>query len=148
MKPTNCRLNARAFAGFLALLVTGCTNTSHQMPAFYNVLAEQTGQNGRSCVDVDDIRGYGVLKHDVISVDGRDGYYLMTVLPGCMSLQTSSRALFDDHFGDICGGGQSRIRTDGNACTIRSVFEFSDRSAAFDTYNTAKDAYSAAKAQR
>ncbi|MBU2885532.1 hypothetical protein KO507_07135 [Gilvimarinus agarilyticus] len=117
----------------------GCsTSTKPAAPSMTTALLEVTQQNGRACVQVNDITGYGVLERDVISINARGNhYYLATVRPGCFDLGISPNALFDDHFGDVCGGGVSRLRTGDSHCQIRSVFEFEDREQAFTAHDDA-----------
>jgi len=100
------------------------------------MLREATGQNGRACVRLADIRSYGVLKHDVVSINAFNGYYLATVLPGCLDLQSSIGALFRGSFGEVCGGAMNRIVTDDDQCLINQVFEFEDRDEAFAIFDS------------
>ena len=126
---------------FLSIALLGsCANNSSQTSGkLSSLLGEQSQQNGRACFYVRDIQGYGVLEHNVISVDARQNYYLLTVLPGCTSLQTASGALFQNDFNEICGGGRSKIRSGGDLCTIRSVYEFENREQAFRTFDEVKE---------
>jgi len=112
-------------------------------PPFYKVLAETLEENGRACVRHSDIRGYGVLDHDVISIDARRAYYLATVMPGCNALNTSPTALFEERFSEVCGGGMHKLYTGGDHCTIRQIFEFDSREAAFEAHGKAVEAYDA-----
>ena len=120
----------------LLLALTGCSTTSG--PALYDVLPDTTGQNGRACVQARDIDGYGILDNHVISIDGGRRYYLATLMPGCNGVSTSSRALFQDRFDDVCGGGMYKLHSGGDTCAIRQLFEFENRQAAFDAYDAAK----------
>lgn len=129
-----------ATAPLLAAL-SACTTTGESVPSFYDVLAETAGQNGRACVRHSDIRGYGVLDHDVISIDGRRNYYLATVMPGCNALDTSPSALFEERFSEVCGGGMHKVYAGGDHCTIRQMFEFENREAAFEAHRNAVERY-------
>ena len=131
-----------ATASLLAAL-SACTTTGESVPSFYDVLAETAGQNGRACVRHSDIRGYGVLDHDVISIDGRRNYYLATVMPGCNALDTSPSALFEERFSEVCGGGMHKVYAGGDHCTIRQMFEFENREAAFEAHRNAVERYDA-----
>lgn len=131
-----------ATAPLLAAL-SACTTTGESVPSFYDVLAETAGQNGRACVRHSDIRGYGVLDHDVISIDGRRNYYLATVMPGCHALDTSPAALFEERFSEVCGGGMHKVYTGGDHCTIRQMYEFENREAAFEAHRNAVERYDA-----
>ncbi|WP_024460550.1 DUF6491 family protein [Marinimicrobium sp. LS-A18] len=131
-----------ATAPLLAAL-SACTTTGESVPSFYDVLAETAGQNGRACVRHSDIRGYGVLDHDVISIDGRRNYYLATVMPGCNALDTSPSALFEERFSEVCGGGMHKVYAGGDHCTIRQMYEFENREAAFEAHRNAVERYDA-----
>lgn len=131
-----------ATAPLLAAL-SACTTTGESVPSFYDVLAETSGQNGRACVRHSDIRGYGVLDHDVISIDGRRSYYLATVMPGCNALDTSPSALFEERFSEVCGGGMHKVYAGGDHCTIRQMYEFENREAAFEAHRNAVERYDA-----
>lgn len=119
----------------LAAVLASCASTGRDMPRVGEMLSEASGQNGRACVRVRDIQGYGVLEGNVISIDSTTDYYLATVLPGCVDLQTSVRALFSGDFGEICGRTMGTIATGGDRCVINQVFEFEDREQAFETYH-------------
>ena len=99
-------------------------------------LRDVTGQNGRACILKSDIKSYGVLKNNVVSINGVRKYYLATVLPGCTDLQTSARAMFSGKFGSVCGQTSDSITTRGNRCTIGQIFQFDNKDQAFDTYNS------------
>jgi hypothetical protein len=123
----------------LALLCTGligCSNQQSKAPHISTMLIEETGQNGRACVRSSRIRGYGILKHDVISIDGHRDYFLATVRPGCLSLSTSIQAAFSGDFGEVCGGINDKIISGGDSCTIRHIFKFDDRKQAFAVYES------------
>lgn len=128
-------LGAAVFTAILA----GCA-TGRDVPRISEMLRDNTGQDGRACVRVDDIQGYGVLENDVISIDsfGRE-YYLATVLPGCLDLATSPAIRFRGDFGEICGQSGDTIvtglLTGESSCTIGQMFEFGSREEAFATYN-------------
>ena len=133
-------------ASILALAVlAGCSTTP--MPNISTTLLDTTGQDGRACVDTSDIRGYGVLEQDVISIDARNNYYLATVLPGCNNLEVSARAMFSSRFYEVCGGGMDHVRTGGDNCTIRNMFEFENREEAFAAHDAAIAARKAAAEQ-
>ncbi|MGD8177009.1 DUF6491 family protein [Marinimicrobium sp. ARAG 43.8] len=125
----------------MAALVTLAGCATQEGPSFYSVLQETSEQNGRACIRHSDIRGYGVLDRDVISIDGRRHYYLATVLPGCNALGVSPAALFEQRFNEVCGGGQHRLYTGGDHCTIRQIFEFNSREEAFAAHEQALKAY-------
>ncbi|WP_347332121.1 DUF6491 family protein [Marinimicrobium locisalis] len=131
--------------GLAVALLAGCSTTGGDTPSFNQVLKETTGQNGRACVREDDIRGYGVLDHDVVSIDGRRNYYLATLLPGCNDVGTSPRAAFEERFTEVCGGGMHKMHTSGDHCTIRHLFEFEDREAAFEAHKKAVESYKEAR---
>ncbi|UTF58722.1 DUF6491 family protein [Gilvimarinus sp. DA14] len=117
--------------------LSGCSTTGGPSTNISSILQDTTGQNGRACIDAGDIRGYGVLEKNVISIDAFNKYYLATVLPGCTNLEVSTRAIFEQRFAEVCGGGMDSVRTGGDNCTIRSIFEFEDRSEAFAAHEQA-----------
>lgn len=120
-----------------AILLSACA-TTEEVPRFHQILFDTAEQNGRACIRQRDIRGYGVLERDVVSIDGGRQYYLATVLPGCQALQTSPSALFEGRFSEVCGGGRDRVVTEGDDhCTIRHIFKFESREAAFETHRAA-----------
>jgi hypothetical protein len=115
-------------------MLAGCA-TGRDVPRVSRMLAEEIPQNGRACVRLGDIRSYGVLEDNVVSIDGTRNYYLATVLPGCNDLQTSVRSLFSGGFGEICGQSMNKIATGGDSCTINKLYEFKSRDEAFAVYN-------------
>lgn len=126
-------------AGAMAMLVAGCTTTGNDVPSVADMLREDTGQNGRACIRQTDMRGYGILKNRVLSIDGQRNYYLATVHPGCTDLQTGARSIFSGSFGEICGQRMDAIATQGDLCTIGQIYEFENREAAFETYNAIQE---------
>jgi len=131
----------------LVAALSACTTTGESVPSFYDVLAETAGQNGRACVRQNDIRGYGVLDHEVISIDARRNYYLATVLPGCNALDTSPAALFEERFSEVCGGGMHKVYVRDDHCTIRQMYEFESREAAFAAHRRAVERYNALRSE-
>lgn len=123
--------------------LAGCSNTASR-PNISYVLLDNTGQNGRACINTSDIRGYGLLDQDVISIDAGRHYYLATVMPGCIDLASSTRAIFSSRFAQVCGGGMDRIHTQDDSCTIRTIFEFDNRETAFEVHGSAIKARNAA----
>ncbi|MCP8899643.1 DUF6491 family protein [Gilvimarinus xylanilyticus] len=134
VKTTHSLLPLTTTALFAAA-ITACSTTGGPSTNVSSLLLDATGQNGRACLDVKDIRGYGVLDGDVISINTNREYYLATVLPGCMDLQMSTHAMFKQRFGEICGGGMDSVRTGGDNCTIRNIFEFENRESAFAVHD-------------
>lgn len=132
-------------SGLAMALLAGCSTTNGDAPRFQQVLKDTTGQDGRACVQERDIRGYGVLDYDVVSIDGRRNYYLATLLPGCHDVGTSPRAVFEERFTEVCGGGMHKMYTSGDHCTIRHLFEFEDREAAFEAHQKAVESYKEAR---
>lgn len=119
-------------------LLSACA-TQNETPTLSSVLATEAVQNGRACVRQSDIRGYGVPEDRVVSIDGRNKYYLATVLPGCIDLATSARAFFGGDFFEVCGQTGDKIVTRDEQCTINQIFEFEDRDEAFETLEKAKE---------
>lgn len=116
--------------------LTACAQMGERdMPSVDRMLSENTGQNGRACVRLSDIQSYGVLEDNLVSINGRRDYYLATVLPGCVDLQTSMRALFSGDFGEVCGQTMDRVVTQDDQCTINHIYQFDNRDEAFAAYH-------------
>lgn len=129
----------------LGTTLAACSSTGMQSSVnISTALQEVTGQNGRACIWGRDIKGFGVLQDDVLSIDAfGDGYYLATVMPGCNDLGLSARAMFQERFGEVCGGGMNRVQAGSSHCQIRHIFEFENREQAFAAHDeaiTVKDA--------
>ena len=119
---------------FFGVLLVSCSSNP-SLPRFDSMLQEATGQNGRACVRTHDIDGYGVLKNNIVSIDGGRKYYLASLMPGCVNIETSMAAMFAGRFPEICGGSNDKIVTRDETCQIRQMFEFESREAAFETYD-------------
>ncbi|MDO3384423.1 DUF6491 family protein [Gilvimarinus sp. SDUM040013] len=132
-------LSTAAIASALIVGLSSCaTQDSKSSVNISTALLETTGQNGRACVRASDIQGFGVLKDDVLSIDAfGNEYYLATVMPGCTDLGLSARGMFEERFGDVCGGGMNRVKTGSSHCRIRHIFEFKTREQAFAAHDTA-----------
>jgi hypothetical protein len=119
---------------FLSLV--SCISLGVNLPSYDKLLKAQTEQDGRACVRQRNIRGYGMLDDNVISINvgGRNPYYLVTILYQCNSLQTSFSAGFKGDFLELCGGGRDKILTSDESCPIKSIFEFESREEAFATF--------------
>lgn len=119
---------------FLSLV--SCASLGVNLPSHDELLKSETGQNGRACVRQHNIRGYGMLDDEVISISatGKSRYYLITILLRCHSLQTSFSAGFKGDFSQLCGGGRDKILTSEESCPIKSIFEFKSREDAFATF--------------
>lgn len=116
--------------------LSACASTKN-VPTLTESLRETTGQNGRACVRTSEIRGYGVRDNNVINIDASRGYYLATVRPGCLDLNTSMAVMFGGSYSEICGGRTDKITTGDNQCTINQLFKFESREAAFGAYEAA-----------
>jgi hypothetical protein len=116
--------------------LVSCTSLRVNLPSYDELLRVQTEQDGRACVRQFNIRGYGMLDDDVISINasGKNRYYLVTTLFQCRSLQTSFTAGFKGDFSELCGGGRDKILTSEESCPIKSIFEFKSREEAFATF--------------
>jgi hypothetical protein len=122
------------FLAISTVFIVSCASTP-ELPDVGKMLRDTTGQNGRACIRQGDIRSFGVLENDVVSIDGTRKYYLATVMPGCHDLHTSVRAMFSGGFGEVCGGTTNKIVTRGDRCIIRQMFEFKNRKEAFAAHN-------------
>jgi hypothetical protein len=119
--------------------LVSCSSVGVNLPSYDNLLKAQTKQDGRACVRQRNIRGYGMLDGDVISISasGKSRYYLVTTLFQCQSLQTSFSVGFKGDFFELCGGGRDRILTSEESCPIKSIFEFESREKAFAIFEKA-----------
>lgn len=129
--------NLVLMGGAVAVLAACASPHKNPAPSVSSLLMESSGQNGRACVQQRDIRGYGVLDDDWVSVDATRNYYLARLMPGCNSIVTSPRAAFESRSYEVCGGGGSQLHTADDSCTIRYLFEFESREEAFKAYKDA-----------
>lgn len=127
--------------GMYLASLAGCASLQSNLPNYDELLKTQTEQNGRECIRDSQIRGYGVLNDDVVSIDARrpNEYYLMTTLYRCQSLVMSNSAAFVGGFSELCGGGRDKIFTGEDSCPIKSIFKFESREQAFDAFDQAKE---------
>jgi hypothetical protein len=135
----------KVFKYCLAIITFGslvsCSSLLVNLPSYDDLLKTETQQNGRACIRQHNIRGYGLLDDDVISIDarGKNRYYLVTTWLQCHSLQTSFSAGFKGDFFELCGGGRDKIITSEESCSIKSIFEFESREQAFATFEKADE---------
>lgn len=115
----------------------GCASGNKFTPKIGDVIAEQTGQDGRACVRVNNIRGYGV-NDDVINISAGRKYFVATTLYHCHNLELSSHALFDSRFTEACGGS-AYIVTRNERCPIQHIFEFENRKEAHAAVKVAEE---------
>jgi hypothetical protein len=114
-----------------------CSSSGVNLPSYDELLKVETQQNGRACIRQHNIRGYGILDDEVVSISasGKNRYYLATTLLQCHSLQMSFAAGFKGGFSEICGGGRDKILTNEESCPIKSIFEFNSREEAFTAFD-------------
>jgi hypothetical protein len=119
-----------------AIGITACSSLVANLPSNDELLREYTQQDGRECIRDRDIRGFGVLDNDVISVDSRTRgeYFLMTTLYRCHSLGVSAQVAFVGKYPEFCAGGSDKINTGEEACPIKSIFKFESREKAFEAF--------------
>ena len=120
--------------------MTGCSSSPYPpMPQeMIAALSETTGQNGRECMRVSDISGYGTVNDSVLSVSSKfRKHYLLVTLFRCPEMEVSSTALFKGSFTELCGGGRDAVIAGSRRCPVQGVFEFEDREAAFAAYDRA-----------
>ncbi|MDT0596500.1 DUF6491 family protein [Glaciecola petra] len=121
-------------------LLFACDITSNKGSGLLNnntLLLSITEQDGRACLREDDIRGFGILDDDVISVESRrrGEYYLLTTLYHCPSIQFSPKLAFSASFNELCGGGgRASVISGDEICPIRNIFKFENRQQAFDAF--------------
>ncbi|GLR69220.1 DUF6491 family protein [Agaribacter marinus] len=135
------KIHATAFAIGASILLSACVSTEPPLPKYDELLKAETQQDGRACIQQRNIRGFGVLEDNVISIDavGKKDYYLITTIYQCNSLQTDFRAGFKGSFTQLCGGGRDRVITSEESCPIRSIFEFESREEAFSAFNKTRE---------
>ena len=124
-----------------SLLAAACSSTSFSpTPVEMNdALKTITGQDGRACVRVQDISGYGTLDDTTVSVSDKfRRHYLMVTAHRCPAMETSPRAAFKGSFTEFCGQRDS-LFSGGDRCLVRSIFEFENRDAAFDAHDQAEE---------
>ena len=132
------------FFGLVATIIVGvllmaCTNQKEQSQfSMEDALQQQTGQNGRTCMRLSDIDGYN-FDGRVITIDGGRRYYVGTTLMRCHEADMAVNMKFDGPGGDFCGSPNSTITTRDGRCTMKSLFEFGNRKAAFAAIETAKE---------
>lgn len=122
-------------------LTVSCSTTSYTPTSreMNDALMEITGQDGRSCVRVSDISGFGPLDDSTVSVSDKfRAHYLMVTSFRCTELGTSFHAAFKGAFTEFCGRRDS-LYAGGQRCPVQSVFEFENRDAAFAAYDKAEE---------
>lgn len=124
----------------LMVSLVGCSTGATKMDSLKiaDVLSEQTGQKGRSCVRISDIKGYG-FDTNVVNIDGRRNYYVATTVMRCHAADMAMAAVFDGPQGEVCGGGSSRIIAGGDECVIGRLFEFDNREQAMAAVAKARE---------
>ena len=136
------RLKSRRLAALMSLplLAAGCATTEIQpMPQeMLEALNGITESNGRACLRVADISGYGTLNDSVLSVSSKfRKHYLLVTLFRCPEMEISSAALFKGSFTELCGGGRDSVFAGQRQCPVQGVYEFENRQAAFAAYDEA-----------
>lgn len=131
------KVTTLGLAMFALVSCGGNTKEGGSPPKLSDILTEQSGQNGRACVRVSDIKGYGYSK-GVLTIDGRRDYFLATTVMRCHSLDMAVGVAFDGPQNEICGGGNSYIQSKGGRCIISKIFEYDNRKAAFSALDEAK----------
>jgi hypothetical protein len=125
----------------IALVTVSCGSTTTRQPeprAIDEALKQVTGKNGRECVYVRDIQGFGALSDSVLSVSGKfKKHYLMVTLYRCPSIQYGGGAAFWGSYSEFCGGGRDSVQSQDKPCPVKSVFEFDSRDDAFAAHDKA-----------
>ena len=128
-------------AGGLLLSACAATPDDPSEPAELDqLLLELTHEDGRDCIRIQDIDGFGTLEDDLVSVSSRFGkrHYLVTTVYRCSSLRSSMGVGFQGPQNEVCGGGSSYLVNGEESCPIAHIFEFSSRDEAFAAYEMAK----------
>lgn len=125
----------------MAVLVAACNSTPTKQPEPREIdeaLKQVTEQNGRDCLYVRDILGFGALSDSVLSVSGKfKKHYLMVTLYRCPSIQYGGGAAFWGAFSEFCGGGRNSVQSRDKPCPVKSVFSFESRDEAFAAHDKA-----------
>lgn len=125
------------FIIFFILGLASCASNSVGPFGIGEALRVTSGQDGRACVRTSGIRGYGVRDSSTINISALRNYYIATLRPGCLSLETAPAAAFSSDSYELCGGRMDKIVVHDGQCTVNQVFEFADRDAAFKMYDEA-----------
>lgn len=113
------------------IMISACSsNTNLNVPHLSQLLKEESGQNGRSCIRTSNIRGYAV-NSDILTIEAGRQYYLATTLYRCHELDFAAKAAFSSRFHQICGSSNAYVITSSGRCPIHQIFEFDDKTAAF-----------------
>lgn len=123
-------------------LFAACSSTTFvPTPSEMNTaMREITGQNGRACVRIRDIQGYGALSDSVISVSSNfRKQYIMVTMHRCPAIESGAHMAFKGAFTDFCGGGRDSVHAGDGRCPVQSVYEFDDRDAAFAAHDKAEE---------
>ena len=144
-------MKPRAFfkGSVFVFLLAACSATSVPTSSeLSTTLMDITGQDGRACVRVQDISGYGVLNDSTVSVSSKfRRHYLMVTAYRCSEMQTAFGAAFKGSFTEFCGRRDS-IVSGGQRCPIQAVFEFDDRESAFDAFDEAESRFRTASGEK
>ena len=137
-------MNCKTILLSLAMLplLAACSTTAYSpMPSEMNsALQEITGQDGRACVRIRDISGFGTTNATTISVSDRfRGHYLMVTMHRCPDMGTTTAAAFKGAFTEFCGRRDSLFTRAGGRCPVQSVFEFENRDEAFAALDRAEE---------
>jgi len=103
-------------------------------------MKEITGQDGRACVEIRDISGYGAISDCVLSVSSRfNKQYIMVTMHRCPAIEFGAALAFNGAFSDFCGGGRDSVHAGEGRCPVQNVFEFENRDAAFAAHDRAEE---------
>jgi hypothetical protein len=125
-----------AFVYAACLILAACA-TGPQIPSLAELLSRNTGQDGGACLYSSEVRRYSVYNDEFIFIDGSLGSYIVTANPGCQDLSTTPSLSFEGRSTRICGAGMDKINTRAHQCTIREIFKFETRDAAFIAFENA-----------
>jgi hypothetical protein len=132
---------------YAACLFFSACATAPQIPSLAELLSRNTGQDGGACLHTSDVRRYSVYNDEFIFIDGSLGSYIVTANPGCQDLSTTPSLSFEGRSTRICGAGMGKITTRAHQCTIREIFKFEGREAAFAAFENAVEQERAMTAQ-
>ena len=134
-------INTLTMAIALQLIAACSTTTYVPTPSEMNTaMRDITGQNGRACVRMRDISGYGTISDSVISVSSKfRKQYIMVTMHRCPAIESGAHLAFKGAFTDFCGGGRDSVHAGDGRCPVQSVYEFDNRDAAFAAHDKAEE---------
>ncbi|MCZ6665982.1 MAG: DUF6491 family protein [Gammaproteobacteria bacterium] len=127
-----------------ATILVGCATSAPDQDLDAEI-REITGQDGRTCIENRQIKGFGEASEHTITIRGTGGrYYVLTMRGSCRHLRHSLDIALDPRDHELCGVRNDRIIVDGETCYVKSVFKFPGRD---EAYLAIEDAEAAAESR-